>query len=695
MKYQTKLLALVCGAILLLASGSKLSAQAFSVPTCAKKYSFYPQGGNFFVDLFSNNFVDLDNSSGILDWHCGHYTYNGHNGIDTDILGFPAQAVGVPIFAILDGTVIAAHDGEFDMNTGNGTDNPNFVKLDHGGGQTTAYLHMKKNSVAVVVGQKVKAGEQIGSTGSSGLSTAPHLHFQSEQNGVVFEPFAGNCHTGVSNWISQPSYRTDFYLREFVMTNQDLFKWAGFPFDTTRTGTFTSGTQQLVGFWCLPGNAEGIRSIAVRYLRPDGSVALAPQAYTTNSFSRNGFFDFQYFVNLDVTGAWHLEVSVNNQVIASAPFTVVAPGTAAVNRAPGGVQTVFDPPASTADDVIFCRITSSTVLLDPDYDLPRFHYLWKVNGVTVRDVVSAGLADAIPRNSGQAGEVMTCTVTPSDGTLNGPSTALSVTIGTPAAVSDRLLNISTRLPVRTGDDVLIGGMIAIGSQPKKVIIRAIGPSLAGAGVQNFLADPMLELHDDTAAVLASNDDWRTGSQQAEIQATGIAPTSNAESAIIASLTPNHGYTAIVRGKNNATGIAVVEAYDLEQGADSKLANISTRGFVDTGDNVMIGGFIVGGAGQGSTRVVVRAIGPSLSSAGIANALLNPALEIHDGNGILESSNDDWKDCQSAEIQATSLQPANDKESAILATLRPGNYTAIVSGKNNSTGVGLVEVYNLQ
>jgi hypothetical protein len=161
------------------------------------------------------------------------------------------------------------------------------------------------------------------------------------------------------------------------------------------------------------------------------------------------------------------------------------------------------------------------------------------------------------------------------------------------------------------------------------------------------------------------------------------------------LNPNQNYTAVVRGKGAATGVAVVEAYDLALAANSRLANISTRGFIDTGDNVMIGGLIIGGAGQGSARVVVRAIGPSLGAFGIPNPLANPVLEMHDGNGVLETSNDNWQDCQASEIQATGLQPSNDNESAVVATLRPGNYTAIVRGANNTTGVGLVEAYNIR
>jgi hypothetical protein len=259
---------------------------------------------------------------------------------------------------------------------------------------------------------------------------------------------------------------------------------------------------------------------------------------------------------------------------------------------------------------------------------------------------------------------------------------------------DQLLNISTRMRVLTGDNVLIAGFIITGTDPKKVIIRGLGPSLVNANVQGVLANPTLELHQGNST-LATNDNWKindqTGqSQQAEIEATTIPPTNDFESALVATLNPG-AYTAILAGKNQTTGIGVVEVYDLNQSANSKLANISTRGFVDTGDNVMIGGFIVGGTGGGAAKVIVRAIAPSLSLSG---TLPDPTLELHDGNGATIASDDNWKDSQQGDIQATTIPPSNDLESAIVRTLVPGNYTAIVRGVNNSTGIAVVEVYAL-
>jgi len=243
-----------------------------------------------------------------------------------------------------------------------------------------------------------------------------------------------------------------------------------------------------------------------------------------------------------------------------------------------------------------------------------------------------------------------------------------------------LANISTRLNVLTGDNVLIGGFIIGGPDNKKVVLRAIGPSLSNPpfNLRGVLADPTIELHDATRAIIATNDNWKD-TQQAEILATGLQPTNDLESAMVMTLAPGL-YTAIVRGKNGGTGIGLVEAYDVDLAANSKLINISTRGFVDTGDNVMIGGFIVGGGG--SATVVVRAKGPSLSNPpfNLTGVLQDPTLSLFDANGVIITSNDNWKDTQPAEILATGLQPTNDLESAILVTLPAGNFTAIVRGK---------------
>jgi len=264
---------------------------------------------------------------------------------------------------------------------------------------------------------------------------------------------------------------------------------------------------------------------------------------------------------------------------------------------------------------------------------------------------------------------------------------------TPSAAC-HLVNVSTRLRIGLSDNVLIGGFIIRGTQPKKLILRAIGPSLTAWGMPDAMADPVLELHDSSGGVIAANDDWQNGPQMSEIQTSGLAPVHSAESALIATLPPGN-YTTVVSGVGGGQGIGLVEAYEFDGNA-TRFINISTRGRVGTGqDEPMIGGFIVqGGAAK---RVIIRALGPSLTGgpAPVANALADPFLELHDGNGNALAVNDDWSNGpQAGEIVGTGLPPANDLESAIVSTLGPGNYTAVVRGTNNTAGVGLVEVYDL-
>jgi hypothetical protein len=248
------------------------------------------------------------------------------------------------------------------------------------------------------------------------------------------------------------------------------------------------------------------------------------------------------------------------------------------------------------------------------------------------------------------------------------------------------------MQVQTGDHVGIGGFIITGTTPKRLLIRGIGPSLAGSGVPNVLADPVLELHGPDGFGTITNNNWRDA-QEAEIQATGIPPSDDLEAAILATLAPG-SYTAIMRGIGNTSGVALVEVYDLNQGVDSKLANISTRAFVSTGDNIVIAGFTLGGSSD-DDRIVVRGIGPSLTALGVPNALADPTLELRDSNGALLISNNDWQDDpdQVGEIIAAGLAPTNNLESALAATLPPGPYTALLAGLNSGTGIGVVEVYD--
>jgi hypothetical protein len=242
--------------------------------------------------------------------------------------------------------------------------------------------------------------------------------------------------------------------------------------------------------------------------------------------------------------------------------------------------------------------------------------------------------------------------------------------------------------VRTGDNVGIGGFIISGTQPKTVLVRGIGPSLPLPGA---LADPVIEVHASAGELVATNDNWNDALTRQQIIDSGLAPTHDLESALWGIISPGL-YTVVVRGKDNATGIGLFEVYDLSQGAPARLANISTRAFVGTGDNIVIAGFILGG-NSGNDKILVRGIGPSLANFGIANPLADPTLELRDNNGTLLRSNNNWQDSLEP-LPPPGLRPTNNLESAIVATLPPGPYTALLAGVNSGTGIGLVEVYDL-
>jgi hypothetical protein len=264
-------------------------------------------------------------------------------------------------------------------------------------------------------------------------------------------------------------------------------------------------------------------------------------------------------------------------------------------------------------------------------------------------------------------------------------------------VANSLANISTRLRVETGDNVPIGGFIITGNAPKNLVLRGIGPSLTRFGITDALADPTLELRDAKGALVRQNDNWQDEQAQAsQLTALNLAPENPNESGIVTTLQPGTSYTAILAGKNNGTGTGLVEIYDTNQTATSQLANISTRGFVRTGTQVMIGGFILGGGGGGAS-VAVRGLGPSLSQSGLSNLLPDPTLELRDANGVLLVANDNWQDdpTSAGQLNTHGLAPQSSLESAVFVSLPSGAFTAILAGKNGGTGIGLVEIYNVQ
>jgi len=269
------------------------------------------------------------------------------------------------------------------------------------------------------------------------------------------------------------------------------------------------------------------------------------------------------------------------------------------------------------------------------------------------------------------------------------SASISYTVGSAQVIPTAILvNISTRAKVMTGDNVTIGGFIIDGILPKKVALRALGPSLSAAGVTGSLQDPYLQVVNAGGAVIASNDSWNVPGE--EIQSYGLAPTDAREAALVTTLTPGN-YSAIVSGVSGSSGVGLFELYDLSPDA-GRVANISTRSGVETEDEVMIGGFIL--SSPLPNKVLIRAIGPSLSSLGVKGALQDPSLELYDSYGTLIAANDNWRSTQESDIQATSIPPTDDREAALVMTLNPGAYSTIVRGANSTTGVALVEVYAL-
>lgn len=312
---------------------------------------------------------------------------------------------------------------------------------------------------------------------------------------------------------------------------------------------------------------------------------------------------------------------------------------------------------------------------------------------TFSTVTSASGGYAIPLKALTPGAA-TLKVTFSGGALTSPVVRTLGLNGTNNLKADvmvgkpRVVNLSTRVRVEGGENVGIAGFVIGGTNAKRVLIRSLGPSLAGFGIANPLANPSLELRDPVRDVLiAQNDNWKS-SQQAVIAASGFPPNDDAEAGIVVTLQPG-SYTAIVSG-NGGSGVAIVEVYDLETSGTSYSINVSTRGIVRTGENVLIGGFVL----PATKKVIVRGIGPSLTGFGIVGALANPTIELKNSSGTTLATNDSWRSTQQAEIQASGFAPTNDAEAAIVQTLPAGSYTVIVSGVAGGNGVGLFEVYDL-
>jgi hypothetical protein len=389
----------------------------------AQPFPFFPQAGILWQDLFVYNFVDLDPGGDTLDWSCGHQTYDTHTGEDSIIRSFREQAIGVPVFAALDGRVTEVQGPNWpDDSWGTHTrPNDNHVVIAHANRQETVYGHLKRGSISVHVGERMLAGQQIGLTGSSGNSSGPHLHFTARWRGDVYEPFAGPCRAGASGWGNQVPLRTEPYVRDFHFSSRPFTGRAALPWDEgLRTGSLTPGTHD-VWFRLELGN-EPVGTPGAELVRPDGSIA-ARVALAWQGAPRAPAAVGHLRVDLNTLGRWRLRVGS----LLDAPLDAVRGKPR--DRPPnplGGIE--LSPAAPSANEVVFCVVRTSLVTEDPDYDVVRYRYRWLVNGRPFRTVRSAALSDAIPRATALPGQRLTCRVTPEDGRLAGPTATVAALV---------------------------------------------------------------------------------------------------------------------------------------------------------------------------------------------------------------------------------------------------------------------------
>jgi murein DD-endopeptidase len=415
-------IAAACAAAIV-AAGSSADA-AGTAPSQPAPFTFYPQAGIPWQDLYLANFVDLDPGQGTLDWSCGTQTYDGHTGEDSIIRSFREERIGVPIFAVVDGTVIDVSDGLPDEHTAETmTPVDNHVIVSSAGKrQRTVYGHFRRG-VRVHVGQRVVAGQQLGYTGSSGHSSWPHLHFTSKWDFEIYEPFAGPCRPGPSDWVSQPVTPTTPYVRDFTFSARPFGARRDPPWDeAVRTGTFVAGERDVYFRVELGFFAGG--PMHVTFVRPDGSVALDAEGATQLQGYRATWAWWHEHLDLDATGRWRLRLAHDGQTLVDAPFEVVGSPSEVRDRAPNAIAV-----ALRGEDVHECVVRTSLVTEDPDYDIVRYRYRWRVDGKRVRSITSAALSDVLRRDRAKPGQVVRCDVRPSDGRLLGPQASAAVRLG--------------------------------------------------------------------------------------------------------------------------------------------------------------------------------------------------------------------------------------------------------------------------
>jgi murein DD-endopeptidase MepM/ murein hydrolase activator NlpD len=403
------------------------AAGAAAAEAPAPLLGFYPQAGILGQDLFVTNHVDLDPGTGTLDFACAHDTYDGHGGQDTGIRSFREVKIGVPVFAALDGRVLSVQLGiGGDFNWGPTVSRfDNHIILQHGQDVITVYGHLLRRSIKVEEGQFVVAGTQIGLTASSGNSSGPHLHFTIRDNERIHEPFSGACRPGASGWARQPQIDRATYVGNVSLSAKPFTGRRDIPYDeAVRTGTFVQGIRDVYLRIELRNWHGGSGAVAVT--RPDGSVAAALPVAPPNY--RYGWTKQRLRLDLTAVGRWTVSYSLDGRTLAEAPFDVVATAREVRNRAPNAIGAALEPAAPRSGEVVVCKVATSLVTEDPDYDLVRYLYRWTAGDRVVRQVTSAALSDAIPSDVARAGETLRCDVTPSDGRLRGATVSAGATV---------------------------------------------------------------------------------------------------------------------------------------------------------------------------------------------------------------------------------------------------------------------------
>ena len=395
------------------------------------RFLVYPVAGQVGRDLAIPYFVDLDSSDARVDFECGRQTFNDHDGHDPYIRSFAEQEIGVPVFAVLDGVVEEVHDGEPDQNTANDPSlRSNYIRLRHNGDEVTEYVHLKRG-IPVREGDVVTAGTQIGMVGSSGPSTGPHIHFESQLAGESFEPLAGPCRAGRSYFVDPPQRSSDPLLLGATLSTKSFSEVRPAPFDeASRTGTFVYGTQTIY-FKADVANVGGSSTYRLLLEPPNSSRTQVASSGTLVSFDTSmAAIWWGLDVNLNRLGTWNLVLEISNRSSFTIPFTVVETSPQIVNRPPNPVSAEITPTGLYASQVAVCSAQSDTIP-DPDFDVARYRFVWTVDGATVRDVTTAARSDALARQFVRSGAEISCAITVSDGRLSAQTATAHAAVRTP------------------------------------------------------------------------------------------------------------------------------------------------------------------------------------------------------------------------------------------------------------------------